>query len=113
MAVDLAETVLGFLEELPPNKHVRLIGQMESAAVSVSQNIAEGEGRQYKKEFIQFLHIAKGPVFEVVTLNEIFRRRKLFSEEQTYEVRNRCEAIDRKLNGLINSLHGKRTHVRV
>jgi len=113
MAVDLAETVLSFLEELPPNKHVRLIGQRESAAVSVSQNIAEGEGRQYKKEFIQFLHIAKGSVFEVVTLNEIFRRRKLFSEEQTNEVRNRCEAIDRKLNGLINSLHGKRANVRV
>ena len=113
MAVDLAETVLSFLEQLPPNKHVRLIGQMESAAVSVSQNIAEGEGRQYKKEFIQFLHIAKGSVFEVVTLNEIFRRRKVFSEGQTNEVRNQCEAIDRKLNGLINSLHGKRTNGRV
>lgn len=113
MAVDLAETVLSFLEELPPGKHVRLIGQMEAAATSPAQNIAEGEGRQYKKEFIQFLHIAKGSVFEVVTLNEIFRRRKLFSEEQKNEVRNRCEAIDRKLNGLINSLHGKRTNVRV
>jgi four helix bundle protein len=113
MAVDLAETVLSFLEELPPNKHVRLIGQMESAAVSVSQNIAEGEGRQYKKEFIQFLHIGKGSVFEVVTLNVILRRRKLFSEEQTNEVRGRCEAIDRKLIGLINSLHGKRGNARV
>ena len=113
MALDLAETVLTCLEELPPNRHVRLIGQMEAAVTSPAQNIAEGEGRQYKKEFIQFLHIAKGSVFEVVTLNEIFRRRKLFSEEQKNEVRNRCEAIDRKLNGLINSLHGKRTNVRV
>ena len=113
MAIDLAEYVLNLLEELSPIKHLRLIGQMESSAVSVSQNIAEGEGRQYKKEFIQFLHIAKGSVFEVVTLNEIFRRRKLFGEEQTNEVRNRCEAIDRKLNGLINSLHGKRANVRV
>jgi len=113
MAVDLAEKVLSFLEELPSGKHVRLIGQMEAAATSPAQNIAEGEGRQYKKEFIQFLHIAKGSIFEVVTLNEIFRRRKLFSEEQNNEVRNRCEAIDRKLNGLINSLHGKRTNVRV
>jgi four helix bundle protein len=113
MAVDLAETVLSLLEGLPPGKHVRLIGQMEAAATSPAQNIAEGEGRQYKKEFIQFLHIAKGSVFEVVTLNVIFRRRKLFGEEQTNEIRNRCEAIDRKLNGLINSLHGKRTDARV
>ena len=113
MAVDLAETVLSLLEDLPQNKHLRLIGQMESAVVSISQNIAEGEGRQYKKEFLQFLYIAKGSVFEVVTLNEIFRRKKLFSDDQAKEIRNRCEQIDRKLNGLINSLRGKRASERV
>jgi four helix bundle protein len=101
MAVDLAEYVLELLEKLPQNKHVRLISQMESAAVSVSQNIAEGEGRQYKKEFIQFLHIAQGSIYEVVTLNEIFRRRRLFGDTDADEVRARCVAIDRKLNGLI------------
>jgi four helix bundle protein len=113
MAVELAETVLGFLNGLPQNKHVRLIGQMEAAATSPAQNIAEGEGRQYKKEFIQYLHIGKGSVFELVTLNEVFRRRKIFSKDETEEIRRRCEQVDRKLNGLINSLHGKRGNVRV
>jgi four helix bundle protein len=112
MAVDLAEYILNLLEKLPQNKHIRLIGQIESAAVSVPQNIAEGKGRQYKKEFIQFLHIGQGSVYEVVTLNEIFRRRRLFSEEEGMEIRNRCEQVDRKLNGLINSLHGKRRPVQ-
>jgi len=79
---------------------------MESAAVSPAQNIAEGKGRQHKKEFIQFLHIALGSIYEVITLNEVFRRRKLFLEESANEVRRRCEQIDRKLNGLINSLRG-------
>ena len=68
--------------------------------------IAEGKGRQYKKEFIQFLHIAQGSIYEVVTLNEVFRRRNLFPEEDAKEIRRRCEQIDRKLNGLINSLRG-------
>jgi len=108
LAVDLAEYVLNLLENLNQNKHMRLISQMEAAATSPAQNIAEGKGRQYKKEFIQYLHIAQGSVFEVVTLNEIFRRRKLFSEEESNEVRTRCEKIDRKLNGLINSLKGKK-----
>jgi four helix bundle protein len=112
MAVDLAEYILDLLEKLPQNKHIRLIGQIESAAVSVPQNIAEGKGRQYKKEFIQFLHISQGSVYEVVTLNEIFRRRRLLSEEEAMEIRNRCEQIDRKLNGLINSLRGKRRPVQ-
>jgi four helix bundle protein len=106
LSVDLAEYVLDLLEEFPPNKHLRLVGQMEAAVVSPPQNIAEGKGRQYKKEFIQYLHIAQGSLYEVVTLNEVFRRRKLFSEDDSQEVRNRCEKIDRKLNGLINSLRG-------
>jgi four helix bundle protein len=108
MAVDLAEYVLNLLENLDQNKHMRLIGQMEAASTSPSQNIAEGKGRQYKKEFVQFLHIAQGSVYEVVTLNEVFRRRRLFREEESNEVRTRCEKIDRKLNGLINSLKGKK-----
>jgi four helix bundle protein len=110
LAVELTDTVLDTLERLPQNKHIRLISQMEAAATSPSQNIAEGKGRQYKKEFIQFLHIAQGSLYEVVTLNEIFRRRKLFQEKEAIEVRKRSEQIDRKLNGLINSLRGKRGH---
>jgi four helix bundle protein len=106
LALDLADYVLGLLENLPQNKHLRLISQMEAAAVSPAQNIAEGKGRQYKKEFIQFLHIAQGSVYEVVTLNAVFRRRRLFQDHEALEVRGRCEQIDRKLNGLINSLHG-------
>ena len=108
LSVDLAEYVLDLLEDFPPNRHIRLVGQMEAAVTSPAQNISEGKGRQYKKEFIQFLHIAQGSLYEVVTLNEIFRRKNLFSEQDAQEVRNRCEQIDRKLNGLINSLRGTR-----
>jgi four helix bundle protein len=108
LALDLADKVLDILEPLPFNRHIRLINQMEGAVTSPAQNIAEGKGRQYKKEFVQFLHIAQGSVFEVVTLNEVFRRRKIFTDVQASEVRSLCEKIDRKLNGLINSLLGKR-----
>ena len=108
LAVDLADYVLELLDDFPPNRHFRLVGQMEAAVTSPAQNIAEGKGRQYKKEFIQYLHIAQGSLYEVVTLNEVFRRRKLFSPKDAQEVRNRCERIDRKLNGLINSLRGTR-----
>ncbi len=108
LALELAEMVLSLLERIPQNKHIRLISQMEAAVVSPAQNIAEGKGRQYKKEFIQYLHIAQGSLFEVVTLSEVFRRKKLFQEEEAIKVRKLCEQIDRKLNGLINSLRGKR-----
>lgn len=107
MALDLCEYVLTVLEHVPANKHIRLTSQIEAAVTSPAQNIAEGKGRQYKKEFIQFLHIARGSLYEVVTLNEVFRRKRIFSENEAMEIRGRCENIDRKLNGLINSLQGK------
>jgi four helix bundle protein len=88
---------------------MRLVGQVEAAVTSPAQNIAEGKGRQHKKEFIQFLYIAEGSLFEVVTLNEIFREKGFFGEEDSLEIRKRCEEIDRKLNGLINALKGKKT----
>jgi four helix bundle protein len=108
MAIELAETVLSCLETLPENKHFRLISQMEAAVTSPAQNIAEGNGRQHKKEFIQVLFIARGSIFEVVTLSEVFRRRNLFPAAMADDVRDRCEQIDRKLNGLINFLRGKK-----
>jgi four helix bundle protein len=104
LSLDLADYVLAILERFPINRHIRLVSQIESAVTSPAQNVAEGKGRQYKKEFIQFLHIAQGSLYEVVTLNEIFKRRGIFNNEEALEIRSRCEAIDRKLNGLINSL---------
>ena len=107
LAVDLADYVLNILDSFPPGKYSRVVGQMEAAVTSVPQNIAEGKGRQYKKEFIQYLHIAEGSLFEVLTLSEILKRRKLIKEEESMEIRKRAEIIDRKLHGLINSLRSR------
>ena len=109
MSVDLAGYVLDLLEAIPAHRYLRIIGQMEASCLSVAQNIAEGKGRQYKKEFIQFLYIAQGSLYEMVTLNEVFKRKQLFKENDALEVRGRCEEIDRKINGLINFLKGKRS----
>ena len=101
LAINLADFVFNLLESFPPNKYLRIIGQMESAVSSVAQNIAEGKGRQSKKEFIQFLYISEGSLFEVLTLAEIMRRRKLIEEKDMINIRQQAELIDRKLHGLI------------
>ena len=104
LSVDLADFVIDLLESFPPNKHFRVIGQMESAVSGISQNIAEGKGRQYNKEFIQFLYIATGCLFEVLTLTEIFKRGKLFKEKEAIQIRNKAKIIYRKTTALIKSL---------
>jgi len=107
LAIDFADIILELLDSLPSNKYLRLIGQMESAVASIPQNIAEGKGRQYKKEFIQFLYVSEGSLFEVLTLLEIFKRRRLVGEKEVLEIRKRAEMIDRKLHGLINALRSR------
>jgi four helix bundle protein len=106
-SVALADLILGLLDRVPPGRYLRLVSQMEGAAVSVSQNIAEGKGRQHRKEFLQYLSIVQGSLYETVTLNEVFRIRKIFSGEEALDIRSRAELIDRKLNGLMNSVRGK------
>jgi four helix bundle protein len=107
LAIDLADFVLKILEPFLKDKYYRLIGQMEAAVSSVAQNIAEGKGRQYKKEFIQYLYIAEGSLFELLTLVEVFKRRGVINEQEANEIRKRAEILDRKLHGLINSLRSR------
>lgn len=59
LTVDLDEFFLDLLEDFPPKKHFRMVGQMEAVVTSPAQNIAEGKGQQYKKEFIQYLFICQ------------------------------------------------------
>jgi four helix bundle protein len=56
-------------------------GQIQDAAVSVSNNIAEGYERSSNAEFIRFLDIARGSCGEVRSQTYVARRVKLLSEE--------------------------------
>ena len=107
LSVDLAEFVLDLLDNFPKNRHIRLVGQMESAVTSPAQNTAEGKGRQYKKEFIQFLYIATGSLYEVLSLTELFHRRYIFSDEDAINIRGQAETVSRKVNGLIKTIKSR------
>ncbi len=104
-AVLFAEKVIRTVDKLQtPRKHYRLIEQLESAATSVAMNIAEGKGRQTTKEFIQFLFIARGSLFEVVTLLIIFQRLNWIKKETVMEFEQMAEEITKMINSLIKSM---------
>jgi len=54
-------------------KHYRLTDRLEASATSIAMNIAEGKGRNSRKEFIQFLYIARGSSYETITLLTVFQ----------------------------------------
>ena len=104
-AVDFADQCLDIIEKIETDrKHYRLIDQLESAATSPALNIAEGKGRFSKKEFMRFLYIARGSLFETVTLLIIFRRRDWLKEEDLAMLKRRAAQLGRRINALITSL---------
>jgi four helix bundle protein len=63
----LAKQVYSLTRSFPPDERFGLIAQMRRAAVSVPSNIAEGQARHGKKEFVQFLSHAEGALAELDT----------------------------------------------
>jgi four helix bundle protein len=104
-AVVLAEKSIDFaLQIRADQKQFRVIDQFVAASTSVSLNIAEGKGRYSKKEFIQFLYIARGSLYETVTLLTIFHRKRWLSDQQHDELENLAEEINKMISGLIVSI---------
>ena len=67
-------------------------------------NIAEGKGRFSKKEFIQFLYIARGSLFETATLLEIFRRHNWVVEPEFVALKRSAVQLGKGISSLINSI---------
>jgi len=104
-SVDFANKVISFAEEIKTDrKHYRLIEQLEAASTSVALNIAEGKGRYSKKEFTQFLYIARGSLYETITLLIIFHKRGWISEENLDKSKDLGDHIGKMLSSLINSI---------
>ncbi|MFM6954240.1 MAG: four helix bundle protein [Sphingobacteriaceae bacterium] len=61
----LVTTIYELTKLFPKEEQFGLINQMRRCAVSIPSNIAEGCGRNHKKDSLQFLFIARGSVFEL------------------------------------------------
>ncbi len=100
-SVDLVVEVYKLAGELPDGEKYNLVSQMKRAAVSIPANIAEGAARNTKKEFVNYLHIAKGSLSELDTYREIVLRLGYLSGPRHMELERLLERTDSMLSGLI------------
>jgi four helix bundle protein len=107
-AVDFAERIISLTEHFPRGYYF-LSDQLNRASLSISTNIAEGNGRFTKSDRRNFFIIARGSSQECVPLLEIAKRKKLISETQTLELYNQLETIVKMLSGLINGIENRKT----
>jgi len=106
-AVELAQLVYKTTDEFPAREQFGLTNQARRAAISIPSNIAEGAARQTKKEFIQFLYIAKGSLSELDTQLELARRLEYLGQKKFESLVEMLERVDRMLSGLIRHLRTK------
>ncbi|MBI4654186.1 MAG: four helix bundle protein [Nitrospirae bacterium] len=91
-------------QKFPSSELYGLNSQIRRASVSILANIAEGSERQYKKEFVQFLSIARGSLAEVETYLMLAKDLGYFKEEDFIELEEQRKKIGRLLRGLYKSL---------
>lgn len=103
-SMQLVKTVYTLVREFPKEELYGLSSQVKRAAVSIPANIAEGMGRQYKKDTIQFLHNARGSIYELETLLKIAVDVTILSEEKLQKSIILIDDSIKLLNGLINYL---------
>ena len=103
-ALDFASGVYKTTKDFPSNEMYGLTSQIRRASVSIAANIAEGSGRYHKKDFAQFLRIAKGSICECVALVEISLREGYIKRNLYEAMRKDCTELAKMLSGLIKSL---------
>src|SRR5437879_838415 len=105
-AAALARSMYEFTALEPFRRHPGLRDQLERAALSVSNNIAEGFERGTTNELLTFLYIARGSAGEVRSMMRVLETWNIFSHCRS-QISNfivQCEKISKQLYGWIESL---------
>lgn len=103
LAMDIAEKIYTITESFPKEERFTLVSQMRRSAISVPSNIAEGAGRNTKKEFVNFLHIAQGSLSELDSQWELSLRLKYVDNTTWNILDNMLNEEDKIITGLIRS----------
>ncbi len=94
-AVDLAVAVYKATTDYPPDERFGLTNQIRRAVVSISSNIAEGAGRNSKKEFCNFLGIANGSAYELQTQLVISNKLNLIKDDLLNDLLKQIEELQK------------------
>ena len=103
-SIELVMEIYKLTEKFPKSEAYGLISQMQRASVAIPSNIAEGQKRGHKKEFLQFLYISYGSGAELETQVEICKRLPKLKDLDYTGVASNLEIIMKMLNGLIGSI---------
>ncbi len=95
-AADLAVMLDELSEDLDVQRKYRFAEQLRAAALSISNNIAEGSGSNSTADFRKFLYIARKSLFECASMLLVFQRRNLIKSDTT-SILNDLDTLSRMI----------------
>jgi len=108
-AIELTMQIYAISNDFPKHEVYGLSSQMRRAAISVPSNIAEGSARGTRKDFRQFVRIARGSNYELQTQLLIARRLGYSSEQSITGAERLSHEVGQMLSGLDKYLRTKRS----
>ena len=106
-ARELVREVYLMTEYFPDEEKYGLRSQLRRSGISVASNIAEGYGRGSGPDYLRFLRIARGSLFEIETQLILSSDLGLLTQETHDEMQALVDNVGRPLSGLIRSLERK------
>lgn len=101
----LVTLIYNLTKTFPEDERFGLTSQMRRCSVSIPSNIAEGWGRLSRKNYIQFLRISRGSLYELET--QILITKQLNYINDSEKVESLIIEISKMLNSLIRKLEEK------
>lgn len=106
-AVEVARKLFRLADDLEKRKLYRFADQLRGAGLSMPNNIAEGAGSTSKKEFAQFLNIARRSTFENASMILVFAKDDLISDNKKEEIIQELDELCRMITAFSRSLKEK------
>ncbi len=103
-SIELVNEVYAVTRRFPKEEMFGLTNQIRRAAVSIPANIAEGWGRSSTKNYVQFIKISLGSLFELETLIIIAKDQSYIEEHVKNKTSEEIAEIGKMLNKLMQNL---------
>jgi four helix bundle protein len=103
-SIEIADTLFDIADSLEQKKLYRFAEQLRGAGMSMSNNIAEGSGSSSKKEFHQFLNIARRSTFENANILILLHKRELMTKDSLETLLDKLDHLCRKITNFQRTL---------
>jgi len=106
-SMTLVTEIYKILKSFPKDEIYGLTSQMRRCAISIPSNMAEGYGRNSTNEYVHFLRIATGSLYELQTQLEITMNLNYLGKDDFDKLYESSREIERMLSSLIRKLSSK------